>query len=121
MLTLKHVTSGEEIPHPVDIEKVVVVPEPELHDLQASNDSLAEIEHNTPTPASVSISPDNALIQVAFQFGKYLQSLPSKSATASQASLQICLFIYYKIFLSGNFSTAWQFMRTNQGIPIFTA
>ena len=48
-------SSGEEIPHPVDIENVVVVPEPELHDLQASNDSVAEIEHNTPTPASVSI------------------------------------------------------------------
>ena len=85
MLTLKHVPSGEEIPYPVNIEKVVVVPEPVLHDLQASNDSVAEIEHDIPTPASVSISPDHDLIHVAFQFGKYLQSLPSKSATASQA------------------------------------
>ena len=93
MLTLKHVSSGEEIPHPVNIEKVVVVPEPELHDLQASNDSVAEIEHNTPTRASVSISPDNGLIQVAFQIGKYLQSLPSKSATASQPCKFVYLFI----------------------------
>ena len=91
MLTLKHVTSGEEIPHPVDIEKVVMVPEPELHDLQASNDSVAEIEHNTPTPASVSISPDNGLIQVAFQFGKYLQSLPSLPLHHKPANLFIYL------------------------------
>ena len=90
MLKLKHVSSGEEIPHLVNIEKVVVVPEPELHDLQASNDGVAEIEHDTSTLASVSISPDNDLIQVAFQFGKYLQSLPSKSATASRA----CKFVY---------------------------
>ena len=61
--------------------------------LQASNDSVAEIEHDTPTPASVSISPDNDLIQVAFQFGMYLQSLPSKSATASQACKFVYLFI----------------------------
>ena len=71
MLTLKHVSSREEIPHLVNIEKVVVVPEPELHDLKASNGNVAEIEHDTPTPASISISPDNDLIQVAFQFGKY--------------------------------------------------
>ena len=47
MPTLKHVSSGEEIPHSVNIEKVLVIPEPELHDLQASNDSVAEIEHDT--------------------------------------------------------------------------
>ena len=83
MLILKHVSSGEEL----RVGWVVVVPEPELHDLQVSNDSVAEIEHDTPTPASVSISPDNDLIQLAFQFGK---SLLSKSATASQA----CKFVY---------------------------
>ena len=90
MLTLKHVSSGEDIPHPVYLEKVVVVPKHELYDFQASNDSVAEIEYDTPPPASVSISPDNDLIQVAFQFGKYLQSLPAKSASASQA----CKFVY---------------------------
>ena len=32
MLTLKHIARGETIPHPANIEKVVVIPEPEMHD-----------------------------------------------------------------------------------------
>ena len=90
MLTLKHIATGETIPHPVNIEKVVVIPEPEMHDLQASNDSVVELQPDTPTPAPVVVSPDSNLVQVAYQFGKFLQSLPSKSATASQA----CKFVY---------------------------
>ena len=43
MLTLKDLATGETIPHPVNIEKVVVIPDPEVHDLQASNDSVVEI------------------------------------------------------------------------------
>ena len=35
--------------------------------------------------APLSSPPDNGLVEVAFQFGKFLQPLPSKSATASQA------------------------------------
>ena len=48
MLTLKHVSSGEEIPHSVNIKKVVVVQEPELHNFQASNDSVAEMKQMIP-------------------------------------------------------------------------
>ena len=48
MLTLKHASSGKEIPHLVNIEKVVVVQELELHDLQASGDSVAEIKQTIP-------------------------------------------------------------------------
>ena len=51
---------------------------------------MVEIEHETPVPAPVNAAPDNDLIQVAFQFGKDLQYLPSMSATASQA----CKFLY---------------------------
>ena len=42
----------------------------------------------TPPPplmAPLSSPPDNDLLQVAFQFSKFLQSLPSESAIASQA------------------------------------
>ena len=61
-----------------------------MHDLQASNDSVVEIQPDTQTPTPVAFSPDNDLVQVAYQFGKFLQSFPSKSATASQA----CKFGY---------------------------
>ena len=90
MLTLKHIATGETIPHPVNIEKVVVIPDPEVHDLQASNDSVVEIQPDNPAPTPVVVSPDSDLVQVAYQIGMFLQSLPSKSATASQA----CKFVY---------------------------
>ena len=79
MLTFKHMATGETVPHPVNIEKVVVIPEPEMHDLQASNDSVVPLHCRIPQ------LPPLSLFQVAYQFGKFLQSLPSKSATASQA------------------------------------
>ena len=85
MFTLKYLATGETIPHPVNIEKAVVIPDPEVHDLQASNDTVVEFVHDDPPVAPLSSPPDNDLVQVAFQFGKFLQSLPSKSATASQA------------------------------------
>ena len=81
MLTL---ATGETVPQPVNIEKVVIL-EPEMHDLQASNDSVVELLLDTPMPTPIIVSPDSDLVQVAYQFGKFLQSLPSKSATASQA------------------------------------
>ena len=85
MLTLKYLATGETIPHLVNIEKVVVIPDPEVHDLQDSNDTVIEFVPDDPPVAPLSSPPDNDLVQVTFQFGKFLQSLPSKSATASQA------------------------------------
>ena len=91
MLSWKHIATGETIPHPVNIEKVVVIPDPEVHDLQASNDSVVEIQLDNPAPTPVVVvSSHSDLVQVAYQFGKFLQSLPSKSATASQG----CKFVY---------------------------
>ena len=52
--------------------------------VQASNDTVVEFVHDDPPVATLCSPPDNDLVQVAFQFGKFLQSLPSKSATASQ-------------------------------------
>ena len=88
MLTLKHIAIGKTIPHPVNIEKVVVLPD--MHDLQASNDSVVEAQPDTQTATPVAVSAGNNLVQVAYQFGTFLQSLPSKSATASQT----CKFVY---------------------------
>ena len=90
MLTLKYIATGETVLHPLNIEKVAVIPEPEMHDLQALNDSIVELQTVTQTPTPVVVSPDSDLVQVAYQFRKFLQSLPSKSATASQA----CKFVY---------------------------
>ena len=40
LLTLHHIRSGNNISHPVNIEKVVVIPEPEQHDLQPPNEAV---------------------------------------------------------------------------------
>ena len=90
MLTLRHIATSEAVPHLVNIKNVVVISEPEMHALQASNDSVVKLQLDTPIPAPVVVLRDSDLVQVAYQFGKFLQSLPSKSATASQA----CKVVY---------------------------
>ena len=63
MLTLKHIaTTVETVHHPINIEKVVVIPEPEMHDFQAPNDSVVELHPDTPTPAPAIVSPDSDLV-----------------------------------------------------------
>ena len=85
MLTLKYLATGETVPYPVNIEKVIIIPDLEVHDLQASNDTVVEFVHVDPPVAPLFSPPDNDLVQAASQFGKFLQSLSSKSTTASQA------------------------------------
>ena len=62
MLTLKYLATGETIIHPINIEKVVVIPDPEVHDLQASNDTVVEFVHDDPPVAPLSSPPDNDLV-----------------------------------------------------------
>ena len=89
--TLCHIRSGNNISHPVNIEKVVVIPEPEQHDLQPPNEAVVENEIDSDSTSKVDKVPINAdLTRVAHEFGKYLNSLPSKSSTVSQA----CKFVY---------------------------
>ena len=45
LLTLRHVASGKHLSHPTNIEKVVVIPEPD--DLQPPNDAIIEMEVDT--------------------------------------------------------------------------
>ena len=93
LLTLKNLSTGAVIPHPVNIEKCVVIPEQEPFDLQPSNDSVVESEPEAespaPLPTASHVNPE--LCQVAYEFGKYLASLPNKTATASQACKQVYL------------------------------
>ena len=92
LLTLKHIPSGETLPYPINTEKVVVIPEQNSHDLRPPNDAVIEPEDEPPEiTVQAAVSPVNAeLRQVAYEFGKYLNSLPTKTATASQA----CKFVY---------------------------
>ena len=84
LLTLKHIPSGETLPHPINIEKVVVIPEQDSHDLRPPNDAVIEIEDEPPENPVKALPPVNSeLRQVAYEFGKYLNSLPTKTATAS--------------------------------------
>ena len=91
LLTLKHISSGETLPHLINIEKVVVIPEENCQGLRPSNDAVIEIEDESPENPMKALPPVNSeLCQVAYQFGRYLNSLPTKTATASQA----CKFVY---------------------------
>ena len=93
LLTLKNLSTGAVIPRPVNIEKCVVIPEQEPFDPQPSNDSVVESEPEAespaPLPTASHVNPE--LCQVAYEFGKYLASLPNKTATASQACKQVYL------------------------------
>ena len=91
LLTLRHIRSGNNISHPVNIEKVVVIPEPEQHDLQPPNEAVVENEIDSDSTSKVDKVPISAdLTCVAHEFGKYLNLLASKSSTVSQA----CKIVY---------------------------
>ena len=91
LLTLKHISSGETLSHPINTEKIVVIPEQDSHDLRPPNDTVIEPEDEPHGNTGQAVPPVNAeLRQVAHEFGKYLNSLPTKTATASQA----CKFVY---------------------------
>ena len=86
LLTVRNLVTGELTPRPVNIEKVVVVPDHQPGDLRIPDEAILE-----PLPDQQirqTANPD--LATVAMEFGKYLQSLPNKSAVSSQA----CKYVY---------------------------
>ena len=89
LLTLRNVATGLDFPRPVNIEKVVVVPDKDHCDLRPEEDPIIAID--PPQLPSCTALPD--LTFVAREFANYLNSLPSKSAISSQA----CKFIYDRI------------------------
>ena len=86
LLTLKNLSTGTVLEHPINIKKVVVVSEPETNDLQPQTANKVPVQ---PRTAQVLINPE--LRQVAFELAKYLLSLPNKTATASQACEHVYL------------------------------
>ena len=40
LLTLRHAATNNNLPHPINVEKVIVVPEPDTDDLQVPNDAI---------------------------------------------------------------------------------
>ena len=73
----------------MNIEKCLVIPDQETYDLQPPNDVLVEPEVEVPAPIRPAPNVNPELSQVAYEFGKYLSSLPNKTATASQACKQV--------------------------------
>ena len=89
LLTLRNVATGQDFPRPVNIEKVVVVPDIEPGELLPPKDPC----HEPPRPVRPQLSHSAnipELASIAKEFGKYLNSLPSKSGISSQ----VCKFIY---------------------------
>ena len=75
----------------MNIEKCVVISDQETYDLQPPPDVLVEPEVEIPAPIRPAPNVNPELYQVACEFGKYLSSLPNKTATASQACKQVYL------------------------------
>ena len=89
LLPLKKLSTGHVLPHPVNIEKCLVIPDQETIDLQPPNDVLVELDVEVPASIRPAPNVNPELSQVAYEFGKYLSSLPNKTATASQACKQV--------------------------------
>ena len=91
LLNLLHVTSGHDWPHPVNVEKIVVIPDKRpVRYLSWSVEPEVDTDMDqqiTPSHANIA-NPD--LAEVGNRQAKYLDALPSKSAISSQA----CKFIY---------------------------
>ena len=68
----------------MNIEKVVVAPEFTSADLRPQHEILVE-PYTDPNTAQGHANPNSALVSVAFEFGKYLETLSNKSAASSQA------------------------------------
>ncbi len=88
-MSLRNAHTGKDLPRPVNIEKIVVVPDPETADLRLPDEAIAEPEA-APLQQAFNGTANPDFAAVAFEFGKYLESLPSKSAVSSQA----CKFVY---------------------------
>ena len=82
--------SVKDLSHPTNIEKVAVIPEPELDDLQPPNDAVIEMDVDTSECSAAVVTANADLNRVAQEFGKYLDSLSCKTSSASQ----VCKYVY---------------------------
>ena len=63
LLTLTNLSTGTVLEHPINIEKVVVAPEPETNDLQPPNDAIIETDNEVP------VQPPTAQILINLKLG----------------------------------------------------
>ena len=92
MLILRDLSTSKELSHPVNVEQLVVVTDRDIIDLQSDNDAVVEMDKAVDSPVlyrSSSLIPSD-LVQVAYQFGKYLYNLSCHTATASV----VCKHVY---------------------------
>ena len=85
LLKLKHLNGGQAI-KAVNVEKVVVVPECDINDLQA--DEVDFNEHTENNRTEIQVNSD--ISKVAFHFGKYLLT-QIKQLCSFIRSMQLCL------------------------------
>ena len=90
LLTLKDLSAGLVFPHPVNIDKCVVIPDQDTFDLQPPNDAMIEPDVEDLPPVRHVPYVNSELSQVAYEFEQYLSSLRNKTATASQ----VCKHVY---------------------------
>ena len=91
LLTFKDLSTGHVFPHPVNIDKCVVIPDQDTFDLQSPNDAMIESEVEDLPPVRHVPHVNSELSQVVYEFGQYLSLLPNKTSTASQACKHIYL------------------------------
>ena len=92
LLNMRHVGADKDWQHPVNIEKVVVVPESTPSDISPL-DTVEDGNEAVPNPKSSVVppfAPNPDLAEVAFRLGQYLNLTLSKSSVTSQA----CKFLY---------------------------
>ena len=92
LLYLRHLHSGIDLTHPINVEKIVVISDQDPSGISPD----ATIQEDISAPAEQRMLPlpynpaNPDLAEVGYKLGKYLETLPSKSIVSSQA----CKFIY---------------------------
>ena len=74
-------STGHALPHPVNIEKRVVVPDQDIFDIQPPNDAVIEpeVEDLPPVRHVPHVNPE--LSQVAYEFGQIVTQQNCHSLT----------------------------------------
>ena len=68
LLTLRHVATNNDLPHPINVEKVIVVPDPDTDDLRVPDDAILDIDSDSHPSVVHFFRPQSDAMQVAFEF-----------------------------------------------------